>query len=111
MEEGGIYIFLSGNFVIIKQHIYLFYTFRMVSVENEEYLYGLPLPSINTISIVPVEVHININTIYIVPVEVVVVVGPTPPPKNSGGVQQPFLRTPADGIPPSNRRPGPLIDW
>ena len=25
------------------------------------------------------------------------VVGPTPPLKNSGGVQQPFLRTPADG--------------
>ena len=30
---------------------------------------------------------------------VVVVVGPTPPPKNGGGVQQPFLRTSADGIP------------
>ena len=30
---------------------------------------------------------------------VVVVVGPTPPPKNGGGVQQPFLHTPADGIP------------
>ena len=30
---------------------------------------------------------------------VVVIVGPTPPPKNGGGVQQPFLRTPADGIP------------
>ena len=30
----------------------------------------------------------------------VVVVGPTPPPKNGGGVQQPFLRTPDDGILP-----------
>ena len=28
----------------------------------------------------------------------VIVVGPTPPPKNGGWVQQPFLRTPADGI-------------
>ena len=29
-----------------------------------------------------------------------------------GGVQQPFLRTPADGIPPpSNRNAGPLVDW
>ena len=34
---------------------------------------------------------------------------PTPPPKNGGGVQQPFLRTPADGIPPSNWNP--LVDW
>ena len=41
----------------------------------------------------------------------VVVVGPTPPPKKGGGVQQLFLRTPADGISPSNRRPGPLVDW
>ena len=32
---------------------------------------------------------------YVVPP---VVVGPTPPPKNGGGVQQPFLRTPAHGI-------------
>ena len=31
--------------------------------------------------------------------------------KNGGGVQQPFLRTPADGIPPSKRNPGPLVDW
>ena len=31
--------------------------------------------------------------------ELGVVVGPTPPPKNGGGVQQPFLRTPADDIP------------
>ena len=30
----------------------------------------------------------------------VVVVGPTPPPKNGGRVQQPFLCTPADGISP-----------
>ena len=30
----------------------------------------------------------------------VVVVGPTPPLKNDGGVQPPFLYTPADGIPP-----------
>ena len=29
----------------------------------------------------------------------VVGVGPTPPPKNSGGVQQPCLRRSADGIP------------
>ena len=29
-----------------------------------------------------------------------VVVGPTPPPKNGGWVQQPFLRPPADGIHP-----------
>ena len=28
-----------------------------------------------------------------------------------GGVQQPFLRTPADGIPPSNGNSGPLVDW
>ena len=41
----------------------------------------------------------------------VVVVGLTPPPKNGGSVQQPFLRTPDDGIPPSNRHPGPLVDW
>ena len=41
----------------------------------------------------------------------IVVVGPTPPPKNGGRVQQPFLRTPADGIPPSNRNPEPLFDW
>ena len=41
---------------------------------------------------------------------VVVVVGPTPPPKNGGGIQQPFLRTLADGIPPFNRHPGPLVD-
>ena len=41
----------------------------------------------------------------------VIVVSPTPPPKNGGGVQQPFLRTPADGIPPSNRQPNPLADW
>ena len=41
----------------------------------------------------------------------VVVVGPTHPPKNGGGVQQPILRTPADGIPPSNRLPDTLIDW
>ena len=40
-----------------------------------------------------------------------VVVSPTPPPKNGGGAQQPFLRTPADGISPSNRNPGPLVDW
>ena len=40
-----------------------------------------------------------------------VVVGPTPPQKNGGGVQQPFLHAPADGIPPSNRNPGPLVDW
>ena len=31
--------------------------------------------------------------------DVVVIVGPTPPPKIGRGVQQPFLRTPADGIP------------
>ena len=36
---------------------------------------------------------------------------PTPPPKNGGRVQQPFLRTPADGIPLSNRTQGPLVDW
>ena len=24
---------------------------------------------------------------------------------------QPFLRTPAVGVPPSNRNPGPLVDW
>ena len=30
---------------------------------------------------------------------IVVVVGPTPPVKTGGGVQQPFLRTPAYGIP------------
>ena len=41
----------------------------------------------------------------------VVVVGPTPPPENDGGVQQPFLRTPADGIPLSNRNPDLLVDW
>ena len=29
----------------------------------------------------------------------VIVVGPAPPLKNDGGVQQLFLRTPADGIP------------
>ena len=40
----------------------------------------------------------------------VVVVGPTPPPKNDRGVQQPFLRTPDDGIPPSKRNAGPLVD-
>ena len=33
------------------------------------------------------------------------------PPENGGGVQQPFLRTPSDGIPPSNRHLGPLVDW
>ena len=32
----------------------------------------------------------------------VVVVGPTLPPKNGGGVQQPFLRTLTDGIPSSS---------
>ena len=41
----------------------------------------------------------------------VVVVGPTPPPKNGGAVHQPFLRTPADGIPPSSRHPGSPVDW
>ena len=25
--------------------------------------------------------------------------------------QQPFIRTPADGIPPSNRNPDQLVDW
>ena len=40
-----------------------------------------------------------------------IVVGPTPPPKNGGVVQQQFLRIPADGIPPSNGNPGPLVDW
>ena len=40
----------------------------------------------------------------------VVVVGPTPPPKNGGEGQQPFLRTPDDGIPPSNRNLDPLAD-
>ena len=29
-----------------------------------------------------------------------VVFGPPPPPKNDGGVQQPFLRTPTEGILP-----------
>ena len=29
-------------------------------------------------------------------ISLVVVVGPTPPAKNGGGVQQPFLRTPAN---------------
>ena len=53
---------------------------------------------------------ITVNTSHRV-LNVVVVVGPTPPPKNGGKVQQPFLRTPADGIPPSNRNPSPLVDW
>ena len=44
-------------------------------------------------------------------VVVVVVVNPNPPPKNGGGFQQPFLRTPADGIPPSKRNPDPLDGW
>ena len=35
---------------------------------------------------------------------------PTPPSNNGGGVQQPYLRTPAHGIPPSNRHPDPLVD-
>ena len=32
-------------------------------------------------------------------------------PFYGGGVQQPFLRTPVDGIPPSNRNRGPLGEW
>ena len=40
-----------------------------------------------------------------------IVVGPTPTPKNGGGVQQSCLRTPADGIPPSNQNPDTLVDW
>ena len=44
-------------------------------------------------------------------IRVVVVIGLTPPSKNGGGVQQPFLRTPADGIPPSNENSDPLVDW
>ena len=40
---------------------------------------------------------------------VVVVVGPTRPPKYGGAVQQLFLRTPADGFPPSSRHPGRLV--
>ena len=38
----------------------------------------------------------------------VVVVGPTPPPKNGGRVQQPFLRTLADGIRVRYLTGGPL---
>ena len=33
------------------------------------------------------------------------------PPFFGEGVQQPFLHTPADGIPPSSRHSGPLVDW
>ena len=34
-----------------------------------------------------------------------------PPPTNGGGVHQPFLRTPADVIAPSNQIPDSLVDW
>ena len=30
---------------------------------------------------------------------------------NGGGVKQPSLRTPADGIPPSGWHPDPMADW
>ena len=40
-----------------------------------------------------------VKSVKVPVIEVAVVVGPTPPPKNGGRVQQTFLRTPADGIP------------
>ena len=43
---------------------------------------------------------LTLKTSHFLPHYVVVVVGPTHLPKNGGRVQQPFLRTPADGIPP-----------
>ena len=48
---------------------------------------------------------------YILSYTDVVVVGPTPPSKNGGVVQQPFRRTPSDAISPFERNLGPLFDW